>query len=419
MKKKFIFGSALVALLCSGIVFTSCKDDDDDNLIKTRTITVKNVVAEKDFVQSGTFAAVAVGGQTQITFHAGKGQTLAFAAMYGNSKDLFFAPVNPGIKLFNDDGTAVTGDVSAQVKLWDNGTLVNSDPAGTASSQPTTAEDKLIVEIAGTDGTYIYPAANEMMKLNLAYNATTSLFTLTISNNSDDTDVQTAFSAGVWAVSNRQDGELLNTAPFYTAARKTTTELTALATAGNTAPFVTMLDGETGIMTGISPVLVVVYTGDTNPIFQVNAKDGGIGLKKLAQTGDASDLRTALERERLVTRVYVFGNGTAVSGEEFKGQYEAYEYEKVAFVTMFTSSNDWFYANNTSINGQSTGDKTNLVSLYDDGTAVSQYPGAGNAQVGFNNSPIAEDVVIKVVDATSYPAFPVPSVAEVLKVTID
>ena len=44
--------------------------------------------------------------------------------MYGWSNDLFFAPANPGIKLYDDMGTPITGDVSSQIKLWDNGTRV-------------------------------------------------------------------------------------------------------------------------------------------------------------------------------------------------------------------------------------------------------------------------------------------------------
>lgn len=424
MKRKILLMGSLALFMCSGVVFTSCKDDDDDNPNETRTISVENVTAEKDFVQSGTFKGtgdpglILPGQSVEIKFNAGKGQVLSFATMYGNSKDLFFASENPGIMLFNADGTAVTGDVSAQVKLWDSGTIINSDPAFSAADQTTGTEDKNITEVAGTDGTYTYPAANEMMKLTLAYNANTSEFTLTIRNNSDQTAVQTPFSPGVWAVSNISGGTLANTAPFYTPAQKTTAELTSLATTGNNAPFATMITGKTGIVTGISPVLVVVYTGETNPIFTVNQKDAGLGLKELAQTGNASTLKTSLERERLVNRVYVFGTSAAAPGAKIEGQYEAASYEKVAFVTMFGASNDWFYANNSDINALSKGDKTNQVSLYDNGTAWSQYPGAGNAQAGFTNQPIAEDEVIKVVNELTYPTFPVPAVADILKVTI-
>lgn len=428
MKRKFLLCGTLMAFLLSGFVFTSCNDDDDDDDSDySRTITFENLMSEKDFVQSGTFqsgtatapTAILPGQQVEIKFNAGKGQVLSFATMYGNSKDLFFAPANPGIMLFESNGTPVTGDVSAQVKLWDNGTKLNSDPTQAAEGQPNTVEDKNIAEVAGTDGTHTYPAANDMMKLMLAYNANTSEFTLTIKNNSDQTAVQTPFSPGVWVVSSlNSSNQPVNAAPFYTAGQKTTSQLTALATSGNGQSLTELNQGKTGIVSGISPVLMVVYTGDTNPIFTVNQKDAGLGLKELSQTGDLTKLKNALERERVVSRVYQFGTAAAGPGSKIEGTYEARSYEKIAFVTMFGASNDWFFANNTPIDALSTGDKTSMVSLYDNGTAWSQYPGAGNAQVGFGGTAIAEDEVIKLVNNLTYPTFDVPEVNQMLKVTI-
>ena len=426
MKKRFLFASTLLAILSTGFLFTSCDDDDDDdnNQNVRRTITFENVTTVKDFVQSGTFEGednsplIQPGQQIQIKFNAGKGQALSFATMYGNSKDLFFAPVNPGIMLYDNNGNAITGDVSSQVKLWDNGTIINSNPANPATGQTTGTEDKNVTEIAGSDGTYNYPAASDMMKLTLTYDVSKSEFTLTILNNTNNTTVQTPFSPGVWAVSNILGGELENDAPFYKPAHKTTTELTALSTMGNNQPFYNMLETNTDIITGISPVLIVIYTGDRNPIFQVNEKDGGIGLKNLAQTGDASILKASLEKEKIVRQVYILGTSPVAPGSKVEETFEANSNEKIAFATMFGYSNDWFFANNSSIDALSTGDKTGMVSLYDNGTALSQYPGAGNAQAGFSNRPIIEDQVIKIVDQQTYPDFPVPAVNQMLKVTI-
>lgn len=105
MKKLYLSAAVIAALLFSGAVLTSCDDDDDktpDN--NPNTITFENVTAVKNYVQSGTFDAAQPGGTTTIVFNAGKGQTLMFATMYGYSNDLFFAPENPGLKLYNDDG---------------------------------------------------------------------------------------------------------------------------------------------------------------------------------------------------------------------------------------------------------------------------------------------------------------------------
>lgn len=425
MKKKFWMAGLLPALLLTGALFTSCNDDDDNDPNQSRSIKVKNVTTVKDFVQSGTFEGAANGGlimpgeQIELTFNAGKGQYLSLATMYGNSKDLFFAPENPGIMLFDAGGNPVTGDVSGEIKLWDNGTLSNIDPTQDASGQNSVVQDDNIREIAGNDGTYPYPSASDMMKLTLAYDANKSEFRLTILNNTNTTAVQTPFSPGVWAVSNILEGRLVNETPFYVPGEKTTSELTALATMGNNQPLINKLTANTGIITGLSPVLVVIYTGTQNPIFEVNQRDGGVGLKNLAQTGDASVLKASLERERLVRKVFVLGTGPIAPGKEVEGHYEAMGTDKIAFATMFGYSNDWFYSNNSVIDATNKGDKTNQVSLYDDGTAFSQYPGAGNAQAGFTNRAIAEDQPITLVDLQTYPQFPVPAVSEMIHVTID
>ena len=70
--------------------------------------------------------------------------------MYGYSNDLFFAPDNPGINLFKADGTAITGDVSDQMHLWDNGTRINEQPSST-NAHPGTADNNVIKEVTTTD----------------------------------------------------------------------------------------------------------------------------------------------------------------------------------------------------------------------------------------------------------------------------
>ena len=115
------------ALLFAGFAFTACDDDDDNSAPGTKpTIKFENVIPTKNYVQSGSFAAVAPGKTTSFTFYAAKGQRLMFAAMYANSNDLFFAPENPGIQLFNDSGVPYTGIIADAVKLWDNGTFLLS-----------------------------------------------------------------------------------------------------------------------------------------------------------------------------------------------------------------------------------------------------------------------------------------------------
>ncbi|MDO3643601.1 spondin domain-containing protein [Mucilaginibacter sp. L3T2-6] len=122
---------SLAALL--PFVLAACKKDGV--VSQQTTITVENVLKSQPLVESGTFqgtgtpALIRPGESTTITFSAAKGEALSFATMYGASNDLFFAPDNPGIQVYDNNGNPVEGDVSAQIKLWDNGTRVNQKRA--------------------------------------------------------------------------------------------------------------------------------------------------------------------------------------------------------------------------------------------------------------------------------------------------
>ncbi len=126
----------------------------------------------------------------------------------------------------------------------------------------------------------------------------------------------------------------------------------------------------------------MVYTGNTNPIYQLGQKDAQLGLAALAQRGDPSQLKASLEKVPQVRKIYTLTD-TVLPGKSMECTYEAAANEKVAFATMFGYSNDWFFANGPELNALTKGEVTNKTVLLDDGTAVSQYPGAGNAQFVF------------------------------------
>ncbi|MCD8182804.1 MAG: spondin domain-containing protein [Bacteroides sp.] len=174
------------------------------------------------------------------------------------------------------------------------------------------------------------------------------------------------------------------------------------------------ISANTGIITGISPAIVVVYTGDSNPIYEVGKKDAGMGLANLAQMGDASVLKASLEKMSNVRKVYIAGNAPVAPGEKIEVQFDAAENDHIAHATMFGYSNDWFYANDAMISADFKGDLTDKTALFDDGTAVSQHPGAGNAQGLFTGMPEKEDKSTMKVDNM----FPVPAINKTLKVIV-
>lgn len=406
---KFIFRtSVLAAATLAAFTLSSCNDSDNNmmtDMAFQRTITFENVVTPKDFVESGSFQGTGTppiilpGQSVSIKFSAGKTQALMFATMYGASKDWFFASQQPGIKLFDNNGNAITGDVSSSVRLWDNGT--KDDITGQTESKP-------IMQVANVN-------AAQLVKLNLAYNDVSSEFTLTITNTSGGTANETPLSPGVWAVSNYIGGQLVNSAPFFTPNALSNPEITDIAQMGNITKMTTKLSSNTGIITGLSPALVVVYRGDKNPIYELGKTDSGMGLKDIAQFGNVAKLQNSLKSLPNVKGVYVAGSAPVAPGSKVTTSFNADPGDKIAYATMFGFSNDWFYANEQSIDSNTKGDLTSKTSLFDSGTGIDQYPGAGNHQALFGGTPQAENMVISKVGNH----YPVPAVQNVVKVTVN
>jgi hypothetical protein len=64
----------------------------------------------------------------EFTVSASPGQRLTIASMFGQSNDLFYAPGDHGIALFDGSGKPLAADVTNQLYLWDAGTEVNEEP---------------------------------------------------------------------------------------------------------------------------------------------------------------------------------------------------------------------------------------------------------------------------------------------------
>jgi hypothetical protein len=75
------------------------------------------------------------GASYSFTIEANVGDYLSFASMLGKSNDLFFAPGDMGIRLFKGT-TAISGDITGQVMLWDAGTELNEYPGAGINQGP-------------------------------------------------------------------------------------------------------------------------------------------------------------------------------------------------------------------------------------------------------------------------------------------
>ena len=429
--KKISFWPA-VALL--PFVISACKKDNNTGgaAPQMETITIENVLKSEPLVESGTFqgtgspALILPGQSTTISFSAAKGEALSFATMYGWSNDLFFAPANPGIQVYDNNGNPIEGDVSDQVKLWDNGTRINQAP-GANVNHPGTADSKNITEVSGTDAQgNAYLAASKLVKATLKYNGN-STFTLTLQNISGGTANETPLSPGVWSVSYIVGGNLLAPAPLYASGQPTANGLTSIAEAGDNSKLWAYVQTITGIFTPLSPVLVVIYNGIDNPVYKLGETDRGQGLKYIAQRGVPDTLAAYLKNLKGVKAVYnLAATGTRVllpvingaAGSAVSQQISVQKGDRLAIATMYGFSNDWFFASmGNGVDPTQTGDISSSIQLYNDGTAVDQFPGAGVTQFNLAGTPLVENNPISVVPNPN--AFTtLPSISNIIKVTL-
>ena len=434
MKMQVKFLSLSVFVMSTMMI--SCKKDDvtSPESSSQSTISIENVLDSKPLVESGTYSGpgtppvIFPGQSVSFSFYASKAESITFASMYGWSNDLFFAPANPGITLYNADGTPVTGDVSSQIKLWDNGTRVNQAP-GSAVMHPGVAEAtvKNVKEVSGTDdygNTYL--AASKLMNVSLKYNGNSN-FTITITNNSGGTANETPFSPGVWAISYVAGGKQLLANALYTSGQVSANGLTSLAETGNGSTLSTYLTGLTGTFTPLSPVMVVVYSGATNPFYKTGELDRGQGLKNLAQKGSADSLASVLRLKAGVKSVYILKDMTntvllpKINGAAGGKVSQVFSYspgDRIAITTMYGFSNDWFFATTgNDIDASMKGDFSSSIALLDNGTAVSQYPGAGVTQFNLAGTPLSASMPISIVPNPN--AFTtLPAISNMIKVSI-
>jgi len=149
---------------------------------------------------------------------------------------------------------------------------------------------------------------------------------------------------------------------------------------GKTAPFV------------IAPVLYVVHTGNTNPLFVGGQVDAGKGLRTLAETGNPDPLSKSISGQQGIVSVDADAKpvgategGPLPPGTAYEFTVTATPGQFLSIASMFGQSNDWFYSNDRPIalfvSGKPVrGDMSAQVSLWDAGTEVDEEPGLGPNQ---------------------------------------
>ncbi|RKD91563.1 spondin domain-containing protein [Mangrovibacterium diazotrophicum] len=416
----FILSVVLLSML------SSCQEKDHamGQLKGMFTVTVENVSEPYDFFESGAVAIpddateagpATPGNSFTFSFHAGKKHLLSFATMYGISNDLFYAPDGMGIALY-DNGTPVEGDITSQVYLWDAGTEVNEEPGvgpntGPQQSGPNTGPDEngTVRKIADVMDGYTYPPVADNIKVMLTYDGD-NMFTVKIDVLSGSS---TPISPVAWVVHSAEN-------PLFTENMVDYGDgLEGLAEDGNAPGLADYLAMHSGYVSPVAPVLWVLHHKNEMPIFTEDMPDYGIGLEKLAETGDPSDLFSALEADKYDVGVVNIPEGASEAGPLFPGDMYTFTFEGqpgdyLSIASMLGASNDIFFAfgdmgiplfaSSVALNG----DITEYVMLWDAGTEVNEYPGAQTS------ADTVEGGNVRMLDD----GLPWPEADQVIKVTI-
>ncbi|WP_297096189.1 spondin domain-containing protein [uncultured Draconibacterium sp.] len=395
---RFTMAAALAVIL-----FTSCEKDEmmepetksgalpDVVPAKMYTITVENVSVPYHYFEAGAEFGVTGGDATPpahpgetitVHFHAGPSHKLSFASMYGASNDWFYSPGDDGIELF-PGGSALEGDITSMVYLWDAGTEVDGSTTDEEESNP-------IGMVSTTE---------ENIQVLLDYTGE-SMFTLTINVLPGSA---TPLSPVAWVVHSMDQHPI-----FMEGELDYGMGLEALAETGNAGPLGEYLEMHSGYVSPVAPVFWAVHEKDEMPIFTNNTPDRGEGLELLAETGDPSELAGSLST--------MYNSGAAGTGPLFPGDkltfsIDAKPNQYLSIASMLGNSNDIFFAFGDSgikLNfGNADQDITDKVMLWDAGTEVNEYPGTKSMDED-------EGGVVRLLDD----GFMYPDVDKIIKVTI-
>ena len=149
-------------------------EDGDPSSLSTALATYANVTGSGVFnTPDGAAApAPAFPGEVYVfSVTAMPGDRLSFATMLVQSNDLFFAPAEVGIELFDGVGTPLSGNVSGMFFLWDAGTEVNEVPGVGPNQAPrqsgaNTGSDENGPVTQVNDG-YLYPRVDQVIRVTI------------------------------------------------------------------------------------------------------------------------------------------------------------------------------------------------------------------------------------------------------------
>lgn len=398
--KRNTFGLLLVGLL---VGLSSCeyygdvpgsggegpKPTTSYNITVTNTVNYLNALVfntPEGAMDPGPLTSV--GQSYSVDFKAVGGAKLSFATMSGVSNDWFFAPGEEGIALF-DGMNAITGDISDQIYLWDNG-VEEEDPdtfGGTDTGVPDNDNTVRVVEENVT----------QYMKVWLDYDASSRYFTLTIEN-LRGVDVDTnpiAISPGV-VVLHAQNNPL-----FTQGESDYGSGLEKIARQGAPDQLYSWFH-ETGkdgaplhlssSFTVFAPGVVYAFGTSHDPVFtEGESAMMGSGIEESAEDGNNGVIFDYITQTLGLPAAKSNETAPVGPGESLTFSIDVPRGHKLGFNSMFVFSNDWFVSFGDNgfhlSHGQGNKNATRQLYLFDAGTEIDQPIGFGPDQAPFQAGP--------------------------------
>lgn len=132
---------------------------------------IKSVTVFNTPVGASGPGPITPGAAYETTITALPGDRVSLTLMMGQSNDWFYAPDEAGIELYKN-GKTISGDVTAQLSMWDAGTEVDQEPGigsdqGPRQKAPNTGKTENGVVHKIRDGK-IYSTASKVMRITIA-----------------------------------------------------------------------------------------------------------------------------------------------------------------------------------------------------------------------------------------------------------
>jgi hypothetical protein len=425
--------SILAATLASLLVGAGCDNQERERF----SVVVENISHPYEFPTSGFFntatgtqqpGPIGPGMAYDFEFFAAPGMRLSFATMFVMSNDYFYAPTKGGIALFDDNGQAISGEITLQLLLWDAGTEINQEP-GAGPDQPLNqsaansgAADPINYVRPALDSYGNLPTIDKVLSVSITPKPGNA-FVVHIENVSTPTTLPftggssaVILSPGVWVVHG-------DTNPLFSVGKSDLGQgLESLAEDGAVQTLIKNLDARTGLTSPIAPGVFAVHPSGVQPFFRKGEMVFGNGLEALAEDGAPTQLARALRGNTALTDTGEFSipvgaidPAPASSGQHYEFTISAYPGDRLSLATMLVQSNDLFFSFGPegvplyNINGEPiAGDFSSALQLWDAGTEVNEVPAAGSNQAPRQAAPdtgIADTAPVGLVqDGFEYPA---------------